>query len=118
MSVGRARNDGKYLGEINGSIWEITARRAEGKKRRESLVYLLTVHVEACHGEAGNEAAFAFAVVTGAAPLLSHFICHHFHDSAHLAVHPPTMSAAIVCVYVGFSLLAYVCENQMAVQPL
>lgn len=36
MSVGRARNDGKYLGEINGSIWKITARRAEGKRRRES----------------------------------------------------------------------------------
>lgn len=70
MPVGRARNDGKYLGEINGSIWEITARRAEGKKRRESLVYLLTVHVEACHGEAVNAAAVAFAVETGPAPLL------------------------------------------------
>lgn len=27
--IGRTKNDGNYFGEINGSVWEITARRTE-----------------------------------------------------------------------------------------
>lgn len=31
--IGRAKNDGNYFGEINGSVWEITAWRTEDKKK-------------------------------------------------------------------------------------